>query len=986
MKHILFLILLCFWGVIPLLQGQSLEPTLIAGAGNANQNTTHQLEWNVGEPILGTISNGTYQLEQGFFGSQSIIAPVQGTGIIAGDCNFVCAGDTTPTYSYSVSGYTNATAYQWTIVPSNAATIIQGQNTATINVKFDNPTATYAYFTVLPSNSSGSGTMATSDSIMMDTACVWPGDINNDGMVTNVSTINWVSDVLSLEKARAEVGHAPFMGGYWNPSSTYNYTMNQRNLPCTNTGITTKTDWWAYPMKDWLKPNGTPFNYDDYDGTIRNLKYADADGDGHIEFWNSNYYRHNRDLNHHTITDSDVLFHHLEKTHKGNNNTYNKVIEDISIVHHKDSIASNGDNLVLSIYAGNPNKLLKMRSVALKVYFDIGLYKRPYVEYANSHFGTANVHHADYIHVNEDTTETFAYIVISRDDYANAYFTGQPICNLVCDVPVAWLNGNQKNAKNSSSDITISIDDAGGLDSLGSFIPLSVSTITTNVTIPNNDSIQARVLQPCWNMIALDVVPTDSSVTTVFADLIADGTLEYVVGYDAGIGPKFFDPNLPSFFNTLSVLERGKGYFVKTNTLDTLIVNGVPIPQPFNWNLQTGWNLVGYLKDTTKAVTDYFATQIANNDLRTVSTYENCSPTFYSPQLPSFLNTLDSLKNGYGYWLNMINNSTLTKSGNRNNNQKNAINCTPIATSESGVMLGTATIGGQPAESGDIIIAFDPNDNPAGLAEVTINSGSAFINVTIFGDDAATTGVDEGITNGEDFYIKIFDVSANQESALLGPFSGWTNTNGTPMAAFSHTTVYDFTLNNLRACNNPPPLPVECLSFTTYLNEKKEVELSWATASEENNDFFSVQRSADGIEFQTIATIQGAGTIQEEQRYKWTDKQPLNGANYYQIQQTDFDGTIGYCGKVESVEIEIEATSPNTAIQIYPNPTRATFTIDYTGQVIESLELYNSIGQLIQPLPINDNGITQFNMNALPSGIYIVRINNNISKKVIKID
>ena len=138
-------------------------------------------------------------------------------------------------------------------------------------------------------------------------------------------------------------------------------------------------------------------------------------------------------------------------------------------------------------------------------------------------------------------------------------------------------------------------------------------------------------------MISLNVVPADSSVTSVFADMIADNTLEYVVGYDPVTGPKFFDPNLPAFFNTLSVVERGQGYFIEVNTLDTLDVEGQPIPQPFTWNLQTGWNLVGYLKEDAQAPLDYFSDLFANNTLQSVSTYHNCNPIFYSPPpFPAF--------------------------------------------------------------------------------------------------------------------------------------------------------------------------------------------------------------------------------------------------------------------------------------------------------------------------------------------------------------
>ena len=102
--------------------------------------------------------------------------------------------------------------------------------------------------------------------------------------------------------------------------------------------------------------------------------------------------------------------------------------------------------------------------------------------------------------------------------------------------------------------------------------------------------------------------------------------------------------------------------------------------------------------------------------------------------------------------------------------------------------------------------------------------------------------VELDLSGGDDFYLKIYDKSANQESDLLGPFSGWSNTNGTPMGNFSVATIYDFTLNNTPVCL-PPYLPVECLSFKAQVHSNNTIQLKWSTVSELNNDYFSVERS-----------------------------------------------------------------------------------------------------------------------------------------------
>ena len=70
MKKLIILVL-CIWGVIPLLKGQILKPEVITSTGDAYQTPNGQLEWNMGEPIIGSINNSTYSLHQGFFGFQS---------------------------------------------------------------------------------------------------------------------------------------------------------------------------------------------------------------------------------------------------------------------------------------------------------------------------------------------------------------------------------------------------------------------------------------------------------------------------------------------------------------------------------------------------------------------------------------------------------------------------------------------------------------------------------------------------------------------------------------------------------------------------------------------------------------------------------------------------------------------------------------------------------------------------------------------------
>jgi hypothetical protein len=86
-------------------------------------------------------------------------------------------------------------------------------------------------------------------------------------------------------------------------------------------------------------------------------------------------------------------------------------------------------------------------------------------------------------------------------------------------------------------------------------------------------------------------------------------------------------------------------------------------------------------------------------------------------------------------------------------------------------------------------------------------------------------------------------------------------------------------------------LPIELVSFEVKLTIYNTVDLSWVTASELNNDFFTIERSIDGLNWEIVDTLSGARTTNQENNYKLTDKRPHFGLLYYRLKQTDFDGT-----------------------------------------------------------------------------------------------
>lgn len=111
------------------------------------------------------------------------------------------------------------------------------------------------------------------------------------------------------------------------------------------------------------------------------------------------------------------------------------------------------------------------------------------------------------------------------------------------------------------------------------------------------------------------------------------------------------------------------------------------------------------------------------------------------------------------------------------------------------------------------------------------------------------------------------------------------------------------------------PLPIELLNFTANLNGNN-VALIWATASEINNDFFTVEKSRDGQNFVKAFNVDGAGNSTATIEYVDIDRDPYIGTSYYRLKQTDFDGKSSYSN---IVPVEYNPDS-DPGISLFPNP------------------------------------------------------------------
>jgi len=175
----------------------------------------------------------------------------------------------------------------------------------------------------------------------------------------------------------------------------------------------------------------------------------------------------------------------------------------------------------------------------------------------------------------------------------------------------------------------------------------------------------------------------------------------------------------------------------------------------------------------------------------------------------------------------------------------------------------------------------------------------------------------------------------------------------------------------------PDPLPVELLSFTGK-KEKETVDLTWETASELNNDYFILERSSDGRNFSELVTIQGLGTSEAANTYRFSDAKPFAGINYYRLIQVDNDGTKENAGGIVAVEFSTERN-----MTLFPNPMSGDLLyLNYASLTSGALniEVFDLTGKSVHALNkdvLKGENTIELSFENLNSGLYYIQTTHN---------
>ncbi len=167
------------------------------------------------------------------------------------------------------------------------------------------------------------------------------------------------------------------------------------------------------------------------------------------------------------------------------------------------------------------------------------------------------------------------------------------------------------------------------------------------------------------------------------------------------------------------------------------------------------------------------------------------------------------------------------------------------------------------------------------------------------------------------------------------------------------------------------PLPVQLSSFTATVVDNKQVDLFWNTQAEINCDYFSIQRSVNGVDFTEIGKVNGNGTSEISHDYNFIDQSPLCAIGYYRLMQVD-NNSETYYSQIVAANVNCVAV-----VSAYPNPTSDYLLVDLSSfkNVISSIKITGIDGKIYDEFEYSTT-LLKYDVSKFSSGFYFININN----------
>lgn len=188
----------------------------------------------------------------------------------------------------------------------------------------------------------------------------------------------------------------------------------------------------------------------------------------------------------------------------------------------------------------------------------------------------------------------------------------------------------------------------------------------------------------------------------------------------------------------------------------------------------------------------------------------------------------------------------------------------------------------------------------------------------------------------------------------------WNNVSNFSPFALSSTSLFD-------------PLPLTLVNFNAQWQTGGTVGLTWEVQEGMNINHFDIQRSVDGVNWQTIGTLDATGSSSMASDYSYTDGTPLPTMDYYRLQLVDDAGDDTYSA------VKVVSQSPGDGISIFPNPASDHINVSFGANGVSgtvSVRLMNATGQvLLQEKVTHPAGETiTLPVAGYPAGSYFVQV------------
>jgi hypothetical protein len=286
-----------------------------------------------------------------------------------------------------------------------------------------------------------------------------------------------------------------------------------------------------------------------------------------------------------------------------------------------------------------------------------------------------------------------------------------------------------------------------------------------------------------------------------------------------------------------------------------------------------------------------------------------------------------------------------------------------------------------PLVQASLILPFKASSATSNIAAFTVQSiPQSFLGILSIDMHGILMPVSEGMMLTTDL----------AESLVFTPDTAYT---GTVIFTYSASDDEGFSSNiasyTIPVVKKPQAiLPISLLHFNGAA-ENKKVQLYWQTENEGNSSYFELQRSADGNNFETIATVTAKGSTATKNNYQHTDDLFFYTYQtvYYRIKMVDINGGFKY-----SPDVTIQfGTITKTAVKAWPMPFAGTLNVEYTSDAKEMVKITirsvngSTVMSMSNAVKKGTNIISLYQAQTIPAGTYLLTLSNGTKAETIKV-